>query len=426
MKNKQALFLLLTANIISGFAQGISMLAIPWYFTTVTKQTTFYGWAYAVITIGTVFWSLYTGTLIDKYSRKKIFILINTSGAIILTSVAAFGYFHGELHAVPVALAFAATIFIYNIHYPALYAFGQEISEKKDYGRMNALFEIQGQATTILGGAAGSILLTGTENGKLNLMGWSTTLPFDIPKWELHEIFLMDGLSYIFAILLLLFIKYTAQQERIIHGGSILSRIRMGVEFLREHPLVFWFGNLSHSIFVILLVEIHLLLPLYVNNHLKAGADIYASSDIYYAIGALLAGVGIRNAFKNTSPVRAVIILMWTTVAGLLIVTFTKSLLLFFIFSFLIGVTNAGTRVLRITWLFNQIPNTYMGRAGSVFQVLNILLRSLFIGLFSIPFFAEGSNIIWTYFIGAIFIAVSVIPLMMKEKEMEMPVNPKL
>jgi MFS family permease len=300
-----------------------------------------------------------------------------------------------------------------------LYAFGQEITEKENYGKTNSLFEIQGQATTIVGGAVGSILLTGTEHGSLNLMGFKMSLPFDIPKWELHEIFLMDGITYIISIVLLLMIKYTPTTERVIHTGTISERIRMGVSYLKKNPLIFWFGNLSHSIFVILLVEVHFLLPLYINNHLHEGADIYASSDIYYAIGALMAGIGIRNLFRNTSAVRAVIIMMWLTVAGLLIVAFTKSLLLFFIFSFLIGITNAGTRVLRITYLFNHIPNTYMGRAGSVFQVLNILLRSLFIGIFSIPFFAKDANITWAYFIGAIFIIISVLPLSIKLKEFE-------
>ncbi len=419
MKNRQALTLLLIANIISGFAQGISMLAIPWYFTTVTKQTTLYGWLYAIITLGTVFWSLYTGTLIDKYSRKKIFILINVCGGVIVNGVALYGFYHGMVPALMVGLVFAVTVFIYNIHYPALYAFGQEITEKVNYGKTNALFEIQGQATTILGGAAGSILLSGTENGNINLLGFQTHLPFDVQKWELHEIFLLDGITYAISILLLLFIKYTPTSERHIHEGSVYERIRLGIRYLKENPTIFWFGNLSYSIFVFLLIEVHFLLPLYISNHLEAGADTYASADIYYAIGALLAGVGIRNMFRNTSPVKAIIILMWITVAGLLLVSFTKSLVLFFLFSFIIGITNAGTRVLRVTYLFNNIPNTYMGRAGSVFQVINILVRSALIGVFSIPFFAEGSNVTWTFFIGALFIVLSVIPLQMKLKQYE-------
>ena len=38
MKNKKAISLLFLSNIISGFAQGISMIAIPWYFVEVVGR----------------------------------------------------------------------------------------------------------------------------------------------------------------------------------------------------------------------------------------------------------------------------------------------------------------------------------------------------------------------------------------------------
>ena len=38
MKNKQAIILLFAANIISGLAQGISMIAIPWYFVKIVAK----------------------------------------------------------------------------------------------------------------------------------------------------------------------------------------------------------------------------------------------------------------------------------------------------------------------------------------------------------------------------------------------------
>ena len=38
MKNSNAIILLFTANIISGLAQGISMIAIPWYFVEIVDK----------------------------------------------------------------------------------------------------------------------------------------------------------------------------------------------------------------------------------------------------------------------------------------------------------------------------------------------------------------------------------------------------
>ena len=77
MKNKQAIYLLFLSNIISGFAQGISMIAIPWYFIEIVEQSEYFALGYIIVTFLTLFWGLYAGALIDRYSRKNIFILTN-------------------------------------------------------------------------------------------------------------------------------------------------------------------------------------------------------------------------------------------------------------------------------------------------------------------------------------------------------------
>ena len=40
-------------------------------------------------------------------------------------------------------LVFGLTMFNYNIHYPNLYAFVQEITDKKHYGKINSYIEVQ-------------------------------------------------------------------------------------------------------------------------------------------------------------------------------------------------------------------------------------------------------------------------------------------
>ena len=106
--------------------------------------------------------------------------------------------------------------FHYNVHYPNLYAFGQEITEPKNYAKLNAYIEIQGQSTSIFAGAFAAILLTGTENGILNLLGFKIQIPFDIQAWQIHEIFLMDAFTYVLAFIIILFIKYKPVVKRIL------------------------------------------------------------------------------------------------------------------------------------------------------------------------------------------------------------------
>jgi MFS family permease len=95
----------------------------------------------------------------------------------------------------------------------------------------------------------------------------------------------------------------------------------------------------------------------------------------------------------------------------------TNSLLLFFFISVMFGVTNAGIRVLRITWLFNYVPNNVIGRTNSIFNMSNIFLRATLTSIFALPFFAQGNNIVWAYGACAVFVVLWIVPLLMRYKK---------
>jgi MFS family permease len=87
--------------------------------------------------------------------------------------------------------------------------------------------------------------------------------------------------------------------------------------------------------------------------------------------------------------------------------------------SLVLGFTNAGIRVLRLTWLFEHVPNEVMGRVNSIFNMANLVFRFLFIFLFSIPVFHQANNIRWAYFVMAVFLILSALVLIKRK-------NPKL
>jgi uncharacterized membrane protein len=61
--------------------------------------------------------------------------------------------------------------------------------------------------------------------------------------------------------------------------------------------------------------------------------------------------------------------------------------------------------------MFTIIPNKIMGRVGSIFNLINVLTRSIFIFIFSQVFFSSSNNIIYAYAIMAVFLLVSGIAL---------------
>jgi DHA3 family macrolide efflux protein-like MFS transporter len=407
LKNKRALFLLLSANAVSGFAQGISIIAIPWHFIKVLDQENYYGLVYALITFLTLFWSLYAGTLVDRYSRKHLFLGLNIAGFIGLSSVAATGFILGDVPEPLILAVLGLTVFIFNIHYPTLYAFGQEITEPKHYGRTNSLLEVQGQTTSMIAGAFAAFLLEGTGHG-----GIKSIIPFDVQPWSLKEIFLLDACTYAIAFTLILFIKYRPSQPKKIDTSSFRERFVGGILFLKRNSPLAWFGLASHTVFLILIVQAFFLMSMYVDNHLGQQGVVYASGEILYAGGAILAGFFIRKIFTRINAVAAIIILMVLSVGILYMMAFTQLLSTFFAFCLIMGLCNSGIRILRITFLFQQIPNHIIGRTNSIFNSFNIFMRVVLLLIFTNSFFTMGSNVTYAYFVCGTIVLIAIGPML--------------
>lgn len=418
LRNKRTLNLIFAANSISGFAQGITMLAIPWYFASIIKNSGLFGTAYSIITVIGIGWILYAGTLIDRYSRKNIFLSLNVVGAIVLGLVSLSGFIFGQVPQALALLAFATTIFIYNLHYPTLYGLGQEITEKENYAKMNSQLEIQGQITSMISGGSAAVLLSGVKAGNTSIFGMPLYIPFSINAWPLHEIILLDACTYVVAFLIISQIQYKPVVERNVDTSHIFQRLRTGVSFLLQQPYLFLFGICSLSIFVVSMVHTYYLLAVYISKHLHAGAYIYAGCELFYAFGAVIAGISIRKIFRNMHAPVAIGSLILLAVTMILTMAFSKSVLIIFLFSVVLGLSNAGSRIMRITYIFHQVDNNRIGRVNSVFSVSHSIMRTLFIFFFSFPFFLRNDNIIYAYAIFGFFAAFAALVLISIRKKL--------
>lgn len=409
-QHKKSLLLLFTANGISGFAQGISMLAIPWYFAS-HSGSAYFNTAYGVVTFIVLFFGLYAGTLVDRFSRKGNFLGNSLVCGVLLVAISLAGFWQNGLSDFLVVSVFAITMLNYNIHYPTLYAFGQEISDAADYAKVNANIEIVGQSTSIVSGAFAAVLLEGADV-KIPLLNIS----IHVASWHIWEIFLLNAITYFLASALIAKIKYTPNPNLHIAQTNLLKRLKEGFAYLRKHPRFLVFGLFSYSVFAMLLVEIHAVLPSYVEKHLQAKGSVFALADLWYAVGALSAGLFVTKVFSSHNTVRTIIWLTLVT-AGIFLWAFaSRSVTVIYTVMLILGFANAGIRVLRLTYLFNHIPNEIMGRVNSIFNMLNVLTRSLFIFLFSLPFFTFGNQVIWAFFIMALFLVISALILLINNK----------
>lgn len=414
MENKRALFLLLASHVVSSFAQGITMLSIPWYFASVVDQSAMFGKVLALATFISIFWSLFAGTLIDRYPRKNIFLIASIIGFVVLGASAMYGEFSQDAPLWLVAFIFMFTFFGFNIHYPNLYAFAQQLAARGDYGRVNSLIEVLGQSTNVLSGAFGAILLSGTSGGSLDMLGFQVEMPFEMEAWDIWEVFMLDASTYLLAACMIPLIRFVDTNPLPVDKESVAQRFRRGWRFLDANRNLLVFGLATYAVFVVLLVEIQFLLPIYVDRHLQTGADVYASSEVYFALGSLLAGFLIQRLTRGIRPTLTIMLMMLLAGVSFVVVSVTQSVIGFYLFSILVGFSNAGTRITRVTFLFHHIPNNIIGRANSIFYVYNIVSRGLLIALFSMTFFSTSNNIVWAYGISGVYILLSLIPLFMR------------
>lgn len=394
---------------------------MPWYFAKQGQLDVFI-WFFIATNIIGLFWVPYAGTLIDKYSRKNVFLLTNLVSGLLLGMICLIGFMNDGLSLGLVASAFVLTFMNYSIHYPNLYAFVQEITDKSKYGKITAILEIQGQATNILAGAFAVLLLEGSKDGSIQLLGFNINIFAIFESWEMHEIFMIDCLTYFVALAVIYMITFIPIGERTEEHTSLKQRLKTGYDFLNKNRTTFLFGVVSYFIFVAVMLEGFYLGAGYVSKHLNAAGDVYASSDIAYALGAIISGIFIRTVFKRVNIPLAIIILSLMT-SGLFFVLFaTNSQTIFYFMLFVLGVTNAGSRIMRVTYLFNNIPNQVFGRAASIFNICNILVRVSLLLLFSLAFFDQGNNVIYAFLTLSVFLLLTAIILITNYRKFDLTI----
>lgn len=387
MKNKRAIFFLFAANTVSGIAQGISMLAIPWYFADTLGDRTAFGKLFAVVTFVSIFWGVYSGVLVDKYNRKKLFLAENMVGALFLLLAATYGIVQGTIPTLLVCLVFALTVFIYNIHYPTLYAFAQELVEPKDYKKITSYIEVQGQLSSVAAGGAAAILLSGVD-GKKNILGLFD-IYMNVEAWPLSRIFLVDGLSYLLAIGLISLIVFQSTEVRKVEIGSGLTRLKLGIKFLKANPLIFAFGVAGSFLFLTILIMNFFIVPGYIKEFLDDSGATYGIGEIGWAAGSALAGFFIRFLFTKRSEVFVVVLLTSLGAAAYFALTQFHYTYLFYVLMLVMGFANAGSRILRVSFLLRLVPNQLIGRANSVTRFVSTSLRFATLAILIIPFFVD-------------------------------------
>ncbi|MFT4643952.1 MAG: DHA3 family macrolide efflux protein-like MFS transporter [Planctomycetota bacterium] len=404
MKNKRAITFLFLANTVSGISQGISLIAIPWYISNTLSRPSLYAFMFLTATAISIPWGTFAGTLVDKYDRKKIMLAIQTAGFILISATAITGYIQNEDTLWMAMVVYFTTVALYNIHYPNQYAFAQEITEPRHYSRITSWLEIQGQTSFAIAGAVAAILLEGGVFG------------FHFEKWRIHEIFMLDASTYVLAIAFLSLIKYKPIAQRDLSTGSLFTKLKEGFGFLNSNRTIFLFGVVSAVVFAGILVTSMYILPILIKNYLNGTEKVFGISEATFAIGSLLSGLLIIKIFSKKHLVLGVMVLQFIAGIAFFFMGINQSILLLYFLYLIIGFTNAGIRIMRVTYLFNVVPNKFIGRANSIFSVISASLRIMLVLIVSQPFFTGSENIRYAMFIASFLIFVGAFTILFNFK----------
>jgi MFS transporter, DHA3 family, macrolide efflux protein len=161
------------------------------------------------------------------------------------------------------------------------------------------------------------------------------------------------------------------------------------------------------------------LMPTYISQVLHAQSHVFASSELYFAVGALAAGFFARYFLTNQHEVTRILVLFTITLIIFLIFIFNKTLGLFYVANILFGFANASIRFNRVSYFWKLIPNQLMGRVSSVLNVSSYALRALWGFIFSLPLFTRQGGIILVMWVLFFFILISGIVIFKYSKEIK-------
>jgi MFS family permease len=363
---------LIFANILSSIGSGVTMIGVPWLLVSREGGEQVYGYAAFCMTIMLFFLSPYLGVWIDRLSRKKVLLFSEAFGFMIAAFFAVCRWWSGSYEAWHLIGIYAGGMLYYALHYPAQFAFNQEIFTKEQYQELNSIMEIQNQAASMLAGGLTSVL---------------------IERVDFFWILLANALTYISGFILLSLIPYAvSEQQSRAANASVWFNMKEGFLYLKDKPLFSVFYISSLMPFIGVMVG-NYLYPVYIAKVLQADGSVMGMADVMYALGAILGGYTIPFLQNKYSSFWTVLLTVSAYTLGTLTIASTSLVGLFLTLKIMLGWGNAGSRVARNTIMMNEVPNEYMGRVNSFFAAVGMLLRVSLIGLFARTVVYTGASI---------------------------------
>lgn len=329
----------------------------------------------------------FTGTLVDRWDRKRIMIFADTFislctlvlATLFWLDVAQMWHIFGLLALRSVGSAF---------HMPAMQASVPLLAPNDQLTRIAGVNQIISSVSQIAGPALGAMLIT---------------------LWDIEYVLLLDVFGALLAVTSLFFVQIPNPTTEHHIDRDILKELKEGAMLILRNKglsLVFIF-SISVTFFI---VPIGVLFPLMTLEYFNGNELQTGLIEAIWSVGALIGG-GIMGV--KVYKVNRVILINWMyLVCGL---TFLLSGLLssdgftwFAILTAIAGISGAVFNAAFTGLLQNKIDPTALGRVFSMFFTFSLIPSML--GLIGIGFLADGLGLTTSFILSGVFIiAIGII-----------------
>jgi hypothetical protein len=242
-----------------------------------------------------------------------------------------------------------------SIYFPAQHAFNQEVLAREQYRTLSGAIEVQWQGGAMIAGGLASFLIN---------------------RVPLIWILLVDTCAFAAALVVLAFVPYRQNPKLNANAGSVWKLMFEGLAYLRLRPRLSLILFGSYLPFLGVMIAIYLM-PVFIKNVLHAGPEVYGFAEMFYALGAVLAGLTIPGLSGKIGLLPTLLLTVGCYTAAVVANPLHPGVWILLGSLTLQGWGNAGSRVARSTITLETVPNELMGRVSLFYGALERLLRAI-------------------------------------------------
>lgn len=274
-----------SALLISSSGDAVYQIALIWLVLDLSGSSSFTGFVAMSAYLPAILLGLYAGVLSDKYNRMRLMILSNISQALTVLLLPFLLFLDIRSILLIGVLAFLRSSFS-TLFPPSLNSFIPNIVNENEIVRTNSLIATSQQLAYLLGPAAAGLIL-----GFLSV----------------HGLFIVDGLSFIVAIVLLKMIRVPAIETPPRSETSSWSNLKDGLRLVLSNPILrlMFILTIVNNLFIMGPAIVGM--PVFIKDHLHGSSSDWAYVEACMGLGMLIGSVLVYryNTFINNGRLLA-------------------------------------------------------------------------------------------------------------------------